>query len=372
MDEDPRERLARLADEAAPGEPDIGSIERRGKRRRAIRRSVAIVAGIGIGLTLVLPLRALSGLGSAKQDLGGASESPSGGYWVRFPDSLSMSVDGIQGSLELQTNLPEGTLYYISSSVLGACCPGVKDGTITLDQLQNPSCYGLVGDIGNAPDLSLTVTIAPEFNVESHGPANSSSPVKQQPMSVTDVLGKHFENLTGQQVIPNPDAPGNELVAKQAFPWPQPQCGGNPFPLFGGPDCNPADQENQLQGDTLGEAMSDVMGAISQARMCEFWSVELPPNVEAQRPWPQFASEWRDWYTNPAKDFAPKQQGGTWADSALDWSVSSKQGQASIVVITNHGDPILQLTIEPLPGFCSSCSSSVVPFWGVMDWKFLG
>jgi hypothetical protein len=369
MDEGSRERLARFADEAAPGEPDIGSIEQRGRRRRSIRRAWTVAGGIAIGLALILPLGALSGLGSGKPGLTATSESP-GGYWVSFPDALTMNTDGIKAKLELQTNLPDGTLYQISGGSGGTCCPGVKNGTITLDWLQDPSCNGLVGDVGNAPDFSITVTIAPRFNVTFEG--IRVPPVPKQPTSVTDVLGIHFENLTGQQVIANPDGAGNELVATQKYSWPEPQCGGDPFPLFGGPDCNPADQQNQLQGDTLDEAMTEVMGAISQARMCEFWSVELPPNVEAQHPWPQFATEWRDWYTNPAKDFTPKQQGGTWVDSALGWSVSSKQGQASIVVITNHGDPILQLTIEPLPDFCPSCSSNTIPFWGVTDWKFLG
>jgi hypothetical protein len=51
--------------------------------------------------------------------------------------------------------------------------------------------------------------------------------------------------------------------------------------------------------------------------------------------------------------------------------MTGKDGTASIVVITNGDEPILRLTLQPLPDFCPNCNSSVVPFWGVTDWRFL-
>jgi hypothetical protein len=91
-------------------------------------------------------------------------------------------------------------------------------------------------------------------------------------------------NASGDQVVVRADG-SMRLVAKAEFTWPEPRCGGDPIPLFGGTECNPDDFEQQLQSHDLDGAMVDVMGAIGQGRMCEFWSTMLPPNVEAEHPW---------------------------------------------------------------------------------------
>ncbi len=368
MTDELRDRLSRLAEDAPTERPDVGSFVKRGKRRRRLRLTVSATVTIAMALALVVPLRGLSGLVDAKP--GASSSPPASGYWVRFPDAPTVSGDGSSASLPLSTNLPEGTLYETLSRSSGSsdssCCPSVKDGQIAV-QAENSSCYGLVGDVGKETPMSVTITVSPTYDFISKGPTASSSPTTQ-PSSVKDVLGEHFENLTGDQVQPMPSGEGNELVASKSYAWPEPQCGGEPLPLFGGPVCQPA--KEQLQGHTLSDAMVDVMGAITQARMCEFWGTDLTEVAAAAHPWDQFSAEWRLWFID--KDFTPFQNGdGTWSDSPADWRLVRRDGSASIIDITDQGAPILELRIEPLPTYCPGCSANTVPFWGITDWTFL-
>ncbi len=61
-----REHLRSLATDGA-SQPDIDSIERRGRRRRTGRRVGTVVATIVISLAVVLPIYALSGLGGPQE-----------------------------------------------------------------------------------------------------------------------------------------------------------------------------------------------------------------------------------------------------------------------------------------------------------------
>jgi len=374
MDDEARRRLAGLADDAEPGSVPVEEVERRARRIKHRRRTTSIAVGIALSLVVAVPLAALSGLGGSSNNTG--ASLPPGGYVIQFPDQVTMQPNGINADLQLTTNLPDGTKYEIGGDQYGSCCPTVQDGVISVDQLQNDQgCYATVGDIGQAPPFKITVTVAPHFQVGYMGLGQPPDPSQgDQPQALLDELGTHFEQLTGSQAIDNPDGPGKQLFASHTYSWPEPQCNG-PLPLFnglsGGGTCNPDDQGSQLQGHTLGDAMSEIMGALSQARVCELWSVALPPDVEQQHPWPAFADEWRSWYLDPPKDFTGGRDVATWKDSPLNWSVTGKDGTASVVVITNGGVPILQLTLQPLPDFCPNCNASVVPFWGVTDWRFL-
>ena len=51
---------------------------------------------------------------------------------ARFPDALTVSQDGFNGTIELQTNLPDGTRYS-SQGGEGSCCEAVKDGTLRVE-----------------------------------------------------------------------------------------------------------------------------------------------------------------------------------------------------------------------------------------------
>lgn len=368
MSDELRDRLSRLAEDAPSESPDPATFDRRAARRRRGRRSLVAVVAAVIALGIAIPLSSLSSLGNSKP----AADS---GYWIRFPEELTVSTDGFNGTLELQTNLPDGTRYQ-SQGGEGSCCPVVKDGTIEI-QTQNGSCYGLVGDTGNAEPFTETITVAPEYQYAFIGIATGNNDPGHvvQPSSVTDVLGERFENLTGDGVQPIPrgqiaQPPGNELVASYTYSWPTPQCGGEPFPLFGGPNCQPNQQ--QLQGDNLDQAMTEVMGAISQARMCEFWQTDLTKQAAAAHPWPAFSNEWRDWYLNPPKNFNPNgKNAASWTETQLDWKLVRREGNAYIVDVTFDGKPIVEVTLVPLPDHCPNCNPGVVPFWGVQSWTFL-
>jgi hypothetical protein len=197
-----------------------------------------------------------------------------------------------------------------------------------------------------------------------HGIGVPSEPPRQ-PDSVLRILGQRFENLSGSQVQDQDDG-SKWLVAEGTLPWPEPRCGGDPIPLFGGPDCAP-DDNGQLQGDDLAYAMMEVMGTISQGRMCEFWSLMLPPDVEAQHPWPQFSAEWRAWLLQ--QDFSDAQASGDWSTGRLRWVRTGGEARGATVDVI-HGDRrIATLELKPLPDHCGTCGPNVVPFWGVMSWE---
>jgi hypothetical protein len=285
---------------------------------------------------------------------------PASGYYVLFPEQAEQGSDAISAEITAITNLPDGTLMSISTTNEGSCCPPVKDGKLVIST-QNSACYGFVG-AGNSPGFTAEVTAQPDFRPWAAPGASNAKP-PEQPVGVLDILGRHFENLSGDQVVDKPDG-SKWLVAEGAFTWPEPQCGADPIPLFGGPKCDP--EEQQLQGEALREAMEDVMGMLSQGRMCEFWSVLLPPDVEATHPWPEFAAEWREWLMR--QDFSDAQPTSGWQEGALRWQLAHREGDRYIVEVIHDGQAIATLELRPLPDHCPSCSPSVVPFWGVMDW----
>ena len=316
---------------------------------------------------------------TASPDTTTDSPAPSGGYFVHLPDQPSRVVGSEAGSVRIvaPTNLPDGTLFSTSTDVYGSK-PGssgsgegssgdsVKDGTMTFT-IGNNTCNGLVGSIGDSAGFALTVTVSAKPVGAISVPAGSDYTPPQQPDSVIRILGPDFENLTGDQVVVNHDG-SKSLVATATYTWPEPQCGPDPFPLWGGPDCQ--QEQGQLQGDSLKGAMGEVMGALSQARMCEFWGLELPPDVAAQHPWPQFSDQWRAWYTNPPKDFSDANSDSYWDQPPFTWHETGQSGDRHFVDVTDHGQVILSLEVDALPDYCPNCSQNVVPFWGVVDWTF--
>jgi hypothetical protein len=329
------------------------------------RGIVAVVAFLFLLGGAVTAWRAF-GPGSNAPATGGASASASqGGYYVSFPPDADRGEGAFSAQVTAATNLPNGTLVSISTTDEGTCCPAVKDGTIAVTT-SDGSCYALVGAAGSSSGFTVTITAKPDFLpwvVIGPGPGNTNPP--QQPASVLAILGQHFENLSGDQVVTQPDG-SKWLVATADFTWPSPRCGGDPLPLFGGVDCQP--QQEQLQGDDLAGAMTDIMGTITQARMCEFWGIELPPSVEAQHPWPAFAKQWRDWFLNPPKDFSDAQSNSGWTEEPVTWRLVRQQGDRYFVDITDHDTVIISLEVDRLPDYCPTCDRNVVPFWGVVDW----
>jgi hypothetical protein len=330
--------------------------------------SVALAVFCAAGVLTWQAFAPGSGPGLASQP--GYPSPPASGYYVLFPDQASVQAkadDMSRATLTAITNLPDGTLLSISGGDW-TCCPPVKDGGIVVTA-GNQTCYGMVGDAGNSPGFDVEITARPDTgSLIFPGPMTGSSSAPKQPPSVLEVLGPNFENLTGDQVVDQGDG-SKWLVAKARYQWPQPQCGGDPIPLFGGPECQPT--QEQLQGDTLNGAMGDVMGAIGQGRMCEFWGVMLPPDVEEQHPWPGFADAWKPWLLQ--QDFSDAEPSSDWTTGPLRWEqVGACQGpgpgQCDVIDVIHNDQRIATLQLTPLPDYCPNCSANVVPFWGVIDW----
>jgi hypothetical protein len=371
-----RRELRRLS--ALEPDDDLLSRAHEGPRRdldegpRGSKILVVSVALAVFGAAGVLTLQAFApGSGPRLAPQPGYPSPPASGYYVLFPDQDSVRAEGGDGSratLTAITNLPEDTLLSISGGDEGTCCPPVKDGGIVVTA-GNQTCYGPVGDAANSPGFDVEITARPDTDSLIYpGPISGSSSGPKQPPSVLDVLGPNFETLTGDQVVEQEDG-SKWLVAKARYQWPEPQCGGDPIPLFGGPDCQPS--QEQLQSDTLDGAMVDVMGAIGQGRMCEFWGVMLPPDVEEQHPWASFADEWRPWLLQ--QDFSDSQPSGDWTTGPLRWQEVGAchgpgAGQCHIIDVVHDDQRIATLQLAPLPDYCPDCSANVVPFWGVIGW----
>jgi hypothetical protein len=210
------------------------------------------------------------------------------------------------------------------------------------------ACYGFVGQHAEGTTFDVTITARPSFEPWIV-PGLPDPKAPQQPDSVIQLLGQDFDNLSGDQVQEQKDG-SKWLVAKGTVPWPQPRCGGDLIPMFGGQSCDPTQFEQQLHGDDLAAAMEEVTGTISQGRMCEFWSVMLPPDVEAQHPWPEFAREWRTWLLQ--QDFSDAEPVSDWSQGALHWVESGStgnEGGQTIVDIVHDGKRIASLVVQPLP-----------------------
>jgi hypothetical protein len=292
----------------------------------------------------------------------GYPSPPPSGYYLLLPDQAEQKSNFTVRFTAL-TNLPDGTRLDISTTNEGTCCPQVENSQISVTT-QDGDCYGFLGEQPSGRSFDVTMTAKPDFEPWSvPGPGDSTAP--QQPEGVLRVLGTHFEKLSGDQVQQQDDG-SNWLVSSGTIPWPEPRCGGDPIPLFGGSRCSPDEFEQQLQGDDLAESMVEVMGAISQGRMCEFWSVMLPPAVEQQHPWSEFADEWRTWLSG--QDFSDAESTNAWSSGPLRWELAGGRGATSIVNVIHGGAVIATLEIEPLPEYCPHCGKNVVPFWGVTAW----
>ncbi len=350
--------------------PDIRESRARSRWVAGITATLVAVAGGVVGWRAF----GTGGQGTGPGPVASVSEAPpADGYFIQLPAEAEPASQ-FEVTLTATTNLPEGTRLDISTTDEGSCCPPVEDGRIAIST-QNSACYGPVGAAGNSPGFSVTVTARPDIDTFVFpGPMRpgGQSHQMEQPDSVFRVLGENFERLTGDQVVQQDDG-SKWLVARAEYDWPEPQCGGDPIPLFGGPECEP-DQE-QLQAERLESAMEDVMGAISQGRMCEFWSVMVPPDVESAHPWREFAAEWRAWLEQ--QNFSDSDSGSGWREGPLRWEPACTEpvgnagcaGGMSVVNVIHDGERIATLDLQPLPDFCPHCGPNVVPFWGVMGWS---
>lgn len=307
--------------------------------------------------------------------------APTSGYYFLFPEELTVATNNSNGGVRLvvRTNLPDGTRIAVADHTLesdpsqdpqrsgNSCCPSIKDGEFAVT-VENGSCYNLVGSTGNSWGFDLTLTASPDLPQIIGEPivVGSSEAVDQrgQPRSVFDILGPHFEHLSGDQVV----ADGNDLtlVGSLRRQWPPDSCAGTRASFI--PDDCPASQE-QIQGNNLEQAMGEVMGQINQARLCELWRASLVPDAEAANPWPEFRAEWEQWLFDPPKDFT---RGDSGVDSELEWHVVATDGDRSTIDLVLRGQRIAQLVVTALPDWPAADNKGVIPFWGVEGYTLFG
>ncbi len=271
------------------------------ERRTAPRALAIVIAFVVFAASGVLVWRALEPASGGwdehppGQVAGlGYPSPPASGYYILLPDRAEQAREGVGAEIRVTalTNLPDGTLVDISTTDVGTCCPAVENSKITFTT-QDSACYGFVGEVPSGTTFDATITARPDWEPYIlPGPVSQEPKAPEQPSDVLAALGPGFRDLSGDQVQEQPDG-SKWLVATGEVQWPLPRCGGEQIPMFGGPTCDPGEFEQQLQSEDLSGAMVDVMGTISQGRMCEFWSVMLPPEVEAEHPWAAFADEWR-------------------------------------------------------------------------------
>lgn len=151
--------------------------------------------------------------------LSGYPSPPASGYWVVFPDAPEPVGDDSDGvKIVALTNLPDGTLFGVGTERSGMCCPPVTDGQMVIDE-SNSACDLVSGD--HTPGTSITIWTFADIGQHVFGvPVGSQPP--QQPDSVLAILGAHFENLSGDQVVDRGGERG--LVASSSYAWPEPLC----------------------------------------------------------------------------------------------------------------------------------------------------
>jgi len=340
---------------------------------RASTRAIAVVVALALtaggGFTL---WRAFSrGPEPVPRDL------PSG-YYLLPPDEITVAEDNPNGGVKLvvETNLPEGTLVAREDVVFGldpsganssegyGCCQPVRDGRVVVG-VDNSSCYNLVGAVGDSAGFRVTLVVAPESPDYAVGPAPApldGEPAEydphNQPPEIYELLGEHFENLTGEQVTE--EGKDNVLRVTREYVWPPNSCAGTQK-SFVPEECPPSDV--QIQGDDLDEGMGEVMGAIGQSRLCELWQDALLPEAEAAHPWPAFRDEWLDWYQEKGGIV----EEGTSHESALSWQVAERDGDRYAVDLWLRDERVGRLDVRFLPDW--PASPHAIPFWGVAGYE---
>jgi hypothetical protein len=339
------------------------------------------VTSFSSGHVLKVPLAELSSLEPRPT----ATTSPSpevspSGYFVELPEQLTPALENPNGggTLVATTNLPEGTIVSVSYEILDANgepsggsggIGGLKinDGEIRAE-LDNHSCYYLVGQQGSSAGVSVTVTVRPEGSVPVSVPMGSEDVDMSQPREVQRILGKDFENLTGAQVEVVDGL--RQLAASGRYDWPTDSCSGTRASFV--PELCPA-TEGQLQGNNLKEAMGEVMGAIGQGRLCELWQLALTPEVEAQHPWSEFRREWSDWLFGRLGDVTGASDPYS---SALTWEVVAEEKVGvrarATVAVKLRGEPVAELVMVSLPDWPAASEPGVIPFWGLVSYTLDG
>lgn len=201
--------------------------------------SVAVLAAAGVG---------------AWRAFGPSSESPPtrepttpSGSFLTLPKSATAALGGgtshITVTVTAQTNLPDGTIVLAKweTGPHGGGGPQGKGVTILSvntvvhdGELQARTDEPFCNYLGSGFDLTIEVRPFYEDWVVP-GPMGSGSPSPwppTQPESVLQVLGDHFQDLTGNEVTSTDSSRGpiNQIVVTGSYDWPAPPQGFAPPP----------------------------------------------------------------------------------------------------------------------------------------------
>ena len=298
--------------------------------------------------------------------------TPKDGYFLDFPDTI-MATDDVNGGadIEMRTNLPDGTCAALDYGIDGgdgsgySSCFKVSDGVLPVT-VNDHSCYNLVGHVGDSFGFSATITVAPTLEEGrirggfGPQPGPGYTPPPYQPASVRAELGEHFERLNGPQVTERGDE--RVIVISRDYEWPPGRCDAT-LRSFMPEECPATSQ--QLQADRVGGAAGEVIGQLSQARLCEMWDLSLTPEAEERHPYPQFRDEVYAWLQNLGD------LGGGPDDFALTWREVAASGLRHDVELLYRGTPVANLVFVELPDAPHADDPGIIPFWGLDEYVLL-
>jgi hypothetical protein len=261
-----------------------------------------IARGVVLSVALILVLSAVGYLtwtafrpSSSPGPVTHRTSTPAG-YYIAFPQSITALTNDPNGgaAVVLSTNLPDGTKVMVHDTETGdggagfGCCDEVQGGQLRV-KVNDTSCYNPLGQDRSA-GFVLTLTVTPSIDSGRFGDCPGGCKPVPQPQPVLDVLGAHFENLTGDQVT---TVDGQRaLVATAHYDWPEGVCDANVAAEQ--PDVCPAANGEPISEVSPPEAAADLVGVFLQARLCELWGAATPEFQQAN-PWSSFRDRVNGW-----------------------------------------------------------------------------
>ncbi len=296
------------------------------------------------------------------------------GYYLAFPDAAG-APGGSQGGaiLRVKTNLPDGTIVWVSDEEISggaseSCCATVSHGEVVV-HLDNASCVNSIGQ-ARSTGFRVTLTVLPDLGPLSPECLNPDGCPNPQPKSVLQVLGTHFENLTGDQVKMVDGQRG--LVATAEFAWPPGTCD----PTLRGDSFLPdrcTNPETQISYERAAEVPADLIGIFDQLRICEMWG-DGTDAFRAAHPWAGFRERMRNWVESLGPLVSQDGSVNFLRFEITDQSSSTFSGyhgmQTPARISARYfykGEPIAEATFRAIPG----SGGNVVPNWRLSSFRFL-
>jgi hypothetical protein len=229
------------------------------------------------------------------------------GHFIRMPEKAGSPGQDVNGGavIVMTTNLPDGTLVYITSEFPGSagwsnplCCPAVRRGSLTFRQ--QGFCIGFP-----KPDMAagfdISAIVVPDLSLVFRGPGQGcdSSVVcgagPRQPLSVQRLLGPNLEKIKGGQVTTIVGT--RALVASAHFAWPSDVCRVPRDIVSGVPRiCRPTLEsiDDGEGGANLRAVVGSVISTLSQPRLCTLYDF-MTREYRTSHPWVEFRERTKAW-----------------------------------------------------------------------------